>query len=138
MIFNLQKKGDKPIYEYLYESIRNDIISGKLKSGDKLPSRRQMALDNGSYSPTGVLYGEFTLFPDRLVLHERLLSSPIIYHVSPTCRNPAPCACTTFPSVSYQRSPFLMVTQSPFFAKAMLAKHSMMMNAFVLFIVLMV
>lgn len=47
MIFNLQKKGDKPIYEYLYESIRNDIISGKLKSGDKLPSRRQMALDNG-------------------------------------------------------------------------------------------
>ncbi len=47
MIFNLQKKGDKPIYEYLYESIRDEIISGKLKSGDKLPSRRQMALDNG-------------------------------------------------------------------------------------------
>ncbi|MBP3753736.1 MAG: PLP-dependent aminotransferase family protein [Lachnospiraceae bacterium] len=47
MIFNLQKKGAKPIYEYLYESIRDEIISGKLKSGDKLPSRRQMALDNG-------------------------------------------------------------------------------------------
>ena len=47
MIFNLQKKGEKPIYEYLYENIRDEIISGKLKSGDKLPSRRQMALDNG-------------------------------------------------------------------------------------------
>ncbi len=47
MILNLQKKGEKPIYEYLYESIRDEIVSGKLKSGDKLPSRRQMALDNG-------------------------------------------------------------------------------------------
>ena len=47
MIYNFQKKGEKPIYEYLYESIRDEIISGKLKSGDKLPSRRQMALDNG-------------------------------------------------------------------------------------------
>ena len=47
MIIDLEKKGDKPIYEFLYESIRDDIQSGKLKSGDKLPSRRQMALDNG-------------------------------------------------------------------------------------------
>ena len=47
LIYDLEKKGDKPIYEYLYGCIRDDIRSGVLCSGDKLPSRRQMALDNG-------------------------------------------------------------------------------------------
>ena len=47
LIYDLEKKGDKPIYEYIYGCIRDDIRSGVLCSGDKLPSRRQMALDNG-------------------------------------------------------------------------------------------
>ena len=47
LIYNTEKKGDKPIYEYIYECIKRDIHSGSLKSGEKLPSRRQMALDNG-------------------------------------------------------------------------------------------
>ncbi|MCR4791551.1 MAG: PLP-dependent aminotransferase family protein [Lachnospiraceae bacterium] len=43
----MEKKGDKPLYEYIYECLRDDIRSGALKSGSKLPSRRQMSLDNG-------------------------------------------------------------------------------------------
>ncbi|MBP5471802.1 MAG: GntR family transcriptional regulator, partial [Lachnospiraceae bacterium] len=44
LIYDTEKKGDKPIYEYIYECIKRDIHSGSLKSGEKLPSRRQMAL----------------------------------------------------------------------------------------------
>ena len=47
LIYDIEKRRSKPIYEYIYECIREDIRSGVLKSGDKLPSRRQMALDNG-------------------------------------------------------------------------------------------
>jgi len=47
LIYDTDKKGDKPIYEYIYECIKKDIHSGVLKSGERLPSRRQMALDNG-------------------------------------------------------------------------------------------
>ena len=47
LIYDTEKKGEKPIYEYIYECIKRDIHSGNLKSGEKLPSRRQMALDNG-------------------------------------------------------------------------------------------
>lgn len=47
LIYDIEKRGQRPIYEYLYECIRNDIVSGVLKSGEKLPSRRQMSMDNG-------------------------------------------------------------------------------------------
>ena len=47
LVYDTEKRGGKPIYEYLYECIKRDIHSGTLRSGDKLPSRRQMALDNG-------------------------------------------------------------------------------------------
>ncbi len=36
-----------PIYLYLYNCIKKDIISGKLKSGEKLPSKRSFAKNNG-------------------------------------------------------------------------------------------
>ena len=41
-------------------------------------------------------------------------SSPTIYHVLPFFRNPAPCACTVSPLVSYHRPPFSIVIQSFF------------------------
>ena len=34
---------DLPIYEYLYQCIRRDILAGRLKAGEKLPSRRSFA-----------------------------------------------------------------------------------------------
>lgn len=36
-----------PIYEYLYERIKEDIISGVLKPGEKLPSKRSFARQHG-------------------------------------------------------------------------------------------
>lgn len=38
---------DRPIYLQLVESICGDIIKGKLKSGDKLPSVREFAIESG-------------------------------------------------------------------------------------------
>ena len=38
---------DLPIYEYLYQCIRRDILAGRLKAGEKLPSRRSFAENHG-------------------------------------------------------------------------------------------
>lgn len=47
LIYDLEKRGTKSIYEYLYERIREDILRGVLKAGEKLPSKRSMAKDHG-------------------------------------------------------------------------------------------
>ena len=41
------EKVDGPIYEYLYNCIKKDIFSGILKPGEKLPSKRTFAKNNG-------------------------------------------------------------------------------------------
>uniref|UniRef100_UPI0025EE1543 MocR-like pyridoxine biosynthesis transcription factor PdxR n=1 Tax=Treponema sp. TaxID=166 RepID=UPI0025EE1543 len=38
---------DKPLYQHLYECIRNDITCGKLKSNEKMPSKRSLAENLG-------------------------------------------------------------------------------------------
>lgn len=38
---------DGPIYEYIYKQIKADILSGALRSGEKLPSKRSFAQNNG-------------------------------------------------------------------------------------------
>lgn len=38
---------DGPLYVYIYKCLKEDIISGKLKSGEKLPSKRTFAKNNG-------------------------------------------------------------------------------------------
>lgn len=43
LTYNLEKRNGKPMYQYLYECIRNDIENGKLKSEEKLPSKRMFA-----------------------------------------------------------------------------------------------
>lgn len=40
-------KAKGPIYLYLYKCIKNDILSGKLKPKEKLPSKRSFAQNNG-------------------------------------------------------------------------------------------
>jgi len=47
LIYDLEKRGQKPIYEYLYECVREDVLRGILKAGEKLPSKRAMARDHG-------------------------------------------------------------------------------------------
>lgn len=39
----MTNKKEKSLYEQLYESIRDDILSGKLREGEKLPSKRSLA-----------------------------------------------------------------------------------------------
>jgi GntR family transcriptional regulator/MocR family aminotransferase len=43
LTYFLDKETDTPIYKQLYESLRKDILSGKLKTGAKLPSIRHFA-----------------------------------------------------------------------------------------------
>lgn len=47
LIYDLGKRGQTPLYEYLYECIREDILRGVLQAGEKLPSKRAMAKDHG-------------------------------------------------------------------------------------------
>lgn len=43
LIYDLEKRGKHPIYEYLYLCIREDVLNGTLKPGEKLPSKRELA-----------------------------------------------------------------------------------------------
>ncbi|MGP1442325.1 MAG: MocR-like pyridoxine biosynthesis transcription factor PdxR [Anaerovoracaceae bacterium] len=38
---------DIPLYEHIYRCIKNDIIAGNLKQGERLPSKRSFAENNG-------------------------------------------------------------------------------------------
>lgn len=43
LTYTLKKSPGVPLYEALYRSIREDILSGALKPGEKLPSKRSLA-----------------------------------------------------------------------------------------------
>lgn len=43
LTYSFVNLGSDSLYEHLYKCIKNDIMNGKLKSGDKLPSKRSFA-----------------------------------------------------------------------------------------------
>ena len=43
LLFQLEKKGDKPLYDQLYCGIKEAIITKKITVGEKLPSKRKLA-----------------------------------------------------------------------------------------------
>ena len=43
LTYPMEDRGGTPLYEYLYQCIRTDILSGALTAGEKLPSRRRLA-----------------------------------------------------------------------------------------------
>ncbi len=43
LTYDLQKDTKLPLYEALYRNIRNDILSGVLRAGERLPSKRALA-----------------------------------------------------------------------------------------------
>lgn len=47
ILLNLDSSSDKNLYEQVYEALKNDIVSGKLGKGTKLPSLRKLSADNG-------------------------------------------------------------------------------------------
>lgn len=46
-MYDVEKRGNVPIYEYLYKCIRNDIVSGRIRNGEKLLSKRRLARQEG-------------------------------------------------------------------------------------------
>ncbi len=47
LTYDLNNRGKMPMYEYLYQCIKKDIVTGKLKANEKLPSKRQLAENLG-------------------------------------------------------------------------------------------
>ena len=47
LTYSMEKRGSEPVYLYIYECIKNDILSGKILPGEKLPSKRVLAAHLG-------------------------------------------------------------------------------------------
>ncbi len=43
LTYDLNRRGEQSIYEYLYQCIRSDILDGVLTAGERLPSKRSLA-----------------------------------------------------------------------------------------------
>lgn len=43
LTYSLEARGGLPLYEYLYQCIRRDILDGTLAAGERLPSKRALA-----------------------------------------------------------------------------------------------
>ena len=43
LTYSFENIGNESLYEHLYNSIKKDILDGKLSKGDKLPSKRAFA-----------------------------------------------------------------------------------------------
>lgn len=41
--YNLEKRGEASLYEYVYQQIRDDIVAGRIAAGEHLPSKRAFA-----------------------------------------------------------------------------------------------
>ena len=48
LTYDLERRGDLPRYDYLYRCIKEDILSGRLAAGEKLPSKRALAAHLGT------------------------------------------------------------------------------------------
>ena len=45
--YELEKKKGSSLYEELYQKLKEDILRGRILPGTKLPSKRELARDNG-------------------------------------------------------------------------------------------
>ena len=69
LTYDMKKSGDSPLYLYLYNEIKNDIIAGKLKNGEKLPSKRSFAEHLG-VSVITIEYAYNVLFDEGYIYSE--------------------------------------------------------------------
>lgn len=44
--YHFERKDKKPLYQHLYECLKEDILSGRLPAHSRLPSKRELARDN--------------------------------------------------------------------------------------------
>ena len=61
LTYELKKSPGVPLYEALYRCIRDDILSGKLPSGEKLPSKRMMMSAGVKFTQLRTQLKEITL-----------------------------------------------------------------------------
>ena len=47
LIYDFEQRGNLSKYQYLYQCLKADILSGTLTEGEKMPSKREMAEENG-------------------------------------------------------------------------------------------
>lgn len=47
LVYDFSQRGRLSKYEYLYQCLREDIVSGKLSEGEKMPSKRRLSEENG-------------------------------------------------------------------------------------------
>ena len=47
LTYSFENIGKESIYDYLYKCIKQDIIEGKLAAGERLPSKRTLAVNLG-------------------------------------------------------------------------------------------
>ena len=47
LTYEIKENAGVPLYEQLYRNIKTDIINGKIKSGEKLPSKRMLCTHLG-------------------------------------------------------------------------------------------
>lgn len=53
LTYDFGKREKTSLYEYLYKCIKEDILSGKIKANEKLPSKREMAKNHDISVITG-------------------------------------------------------------------------------------
>lgn len=71
LTYDLEERGSQPLYEYLYDCLRRDILCGRLPSGTKLPSKRELAADNHISVKTVVSAYEQLLVEGYIISHEK-------------------------------------------------------------------
>ncbi len=65
-MFRIEAKSDKPIYEQIIDSVKENVVRGFLNAGDELPSVRKMAMTL-SVTPNTVAKAYRELERDRVI-----------------------------------------------------------------------
>lgn len=76
LLFQLEREGDKPLYDQLYNGIKEAIISKKIAVGEKLPSKRKLA-DFLNISQTTIEIAYAQLLAEGYIMSKAGHSHPI-------------------------------------------------------------
>ena len=93
LTYPMEERGGLPLYEYLYQRIRADILDGKLITGERLPSKRALA----EHLQVSVITVESAY--QQLEAEGYVYTQPKRgFFVSPVDRVPAPAAPSPIPA----------------------------------------
>ena len=49
LLYDFNKRNDLSKYEYLYRCLKEDIVTGRIAQGSRMPSKRTLAEDNNMW-----------------------------------------------------------------------------------------